>query len=87
MSVSSTTTKNSHSGDGSTTAFAYSFKIFADADLQVIIRASTGAETTKSLSTHYTVSGAGAESGGTVTFTSGNTPAAVKQLSSAATLD
>ena len=75
MSVSSTTTKNSHSGDGSTTAFAYSFKIFADADLQVIIRASTGAETTKSLSTHYTVSGAGAESGGTVTFTSGNTPA------------
>jgi len=75
MSVSSTTTKNSHSGDGSTTAFAYSFKIFADADLLVIIRASTGAETTKSLSTHYTVSGAGAESGGTVTFTSGNTPA------------
>ena len=75
MSVSSTTTKNSHSGNGSTTAFAYSFKIFADADLLVIIRASTGAETTKSLSTHYTVSGAGAESGGTVTFTSGNTPA------------
>tara|TARA_R110001606_G_scaffold298523_2_gene446295 strand:- start:581 stop:2047 length:1467 start_codon:yes stop_codon:yes gene_type:complete len=75
MSVSSTTTKNSHSGNGSTTAFAYSFKIFADTDLLVIIRASTGAETTKSLSTHYTVSGAGAESGGTVTFTSGNTPA------------
>ena len=75
MSVSSTSTKNSHNGDGSTTAFAYGFKIFAAADLQVIIRASTGAETTKTLTTHYTVSGAGSESGGTVTFTSGNTPA------------
>jgi len=75
MSVSSTTTKNSHSGNGSTTAFAYGFKIFADADLEVIIRASTGAETTKTLTTHYTVAGAGNDSGGTVTFTTGNTPA------------
>lgn len=75
MSVSSTTTKNSHSGNGSTTAFAYGFKIFADADLEVIIRASTGAETTKTLTTHYTVAGAGNDAGGTVTFTTGNTPA------------
>ena len=75
MSVSSTTTKNSYSGNGSTTAFAYGFKIFADADLQVIIRASTGVETVKTLSTHYTVSNAGNDSGGNVTFTSGNTPA------------
>ena len=75
MSVSSTTTKNSYSGNGSTTAFAYAFKIFADADLEVIIRASAGTETTKTLTTHYTVSGAGNDSGGTVTFTTGNTPA------------
>ncbi len=32
-------------------------------------------ETTKTLTTHYTVSGAGDASGGNVTFTSGNTPA------------
>ena len=75
MSVSSTTTKNSYSGDGSTVAFAYAFKIFADADLEVIIRASAGTETTKTLTTHYTVSGAGSDAGGTVTFTTGNTPA------------
>ena len=75
MTVSSTTVKNSYSGNSSTTAFAYSFKIFADTDLQVIIRSSTGTETTKSLTTHYTVSGAGDASGGNVTFTSGNTPA------------
>jgi hypothetical protein len=75
MTVSSTTVKNSYSGNSSTTVFAYSFKIFADSDLQVIIRSSTGTETTKSLTTHYTVSGAGDASGGNVTFTSGNTPA------------
>ena len=75
MTVSSTTVKNSYSGNDSTTEFAYTFKIFADTDLQVIIRSSTGTETTKTLTTHYTVSGAGDASGGNVTFTSGNTPA------------
>ena len=75
MTVSTTTNRASYSGNGSTTAFAYGFKIFADADLTVIIRASTGVETTKALSTHYNVSGAGSASGGNVTFTSGNTPA------------
>ena len=75
MTISSTTVKNSYSGNSSTTAFAYTFKIFADTDLQVIIRSSTGAETVKTLTTHYTVSGAGDASGGNVTFTSGNIPA------------
>ena len=75
MTVSSTTVKNSYSGNSSTTVFAYTFKIFADTDLEVIIRSSTGTETTKTLTTHYTVSGAGDASGGNVTFTSGNTPA------------
>jgi hypothetical protein len=69
MSVSSTTTKVSYSGDGSTTVFAYTFKVFADADLRVIERASNGTETVKTLTTHYTVSGAGTDSGGNVTFT------------------
>ena len=77
MTVSSTTVKNSYSGNSSTTVFALylSQKIFADTDLEVIIRSSTGTETTKTLTTHYTVSGAGDASGGNVTFTSGNTPA------------
>ena len=75
MTVSTTIIKNSHNGNGSTTTFAYSFKIFADSDLVVIIRSSTGTETTKTLTTHYTVTGAGSASGGTVVFTSGNIPA------------
>ena len=75
MTVSTTIIKSSHNGNGSTTTFAYNFKIFADSDLVVIIRSSTGAETTKTLTTHYTVSGAGDASGGSITFTTGNTPA------------
>ena len=73
MTVSSTTTRNSYSGNGSTTTFAYGFKIFADADLTVILRASTGAETVQTLTTHYTVSNAGNASGGNVVF--GSAPA------------
>ena len=75
MTVSTTIIKSSHNGNGSTTTFAYNFKIFADTDLVVIIRSSTGTETTKTLTTHYTVSGAGDASGGSITFTSGNIPA------------
>ena len=75
MTISSTTVKNSYSGNGSTTAFNYTFKIFADSDLQVIIRSSTGTETVKTITTHYTVAGAGNANGGSVTFTSGNIPA------------
>ena len=37
MTVSSTTTKVSYSGNGSTTVFAYTFKIFAAAEITVII--------------------------------------------------
>ena len=75
MTVSSTTVKNSYSGNGSTTQFAYGFKIFADSDLIVIIRSAAGTETVKTLTTHYTVAGAGDASGGSITFTTGNTPA------------
>lgn len=73
MTVSSTTVKQSYSGNGSTSAFTYSFPINSTNELTVIIRSSTGTETTKTITTHYTVSDTG--SGGTVTFTSGNIPA------------
>jgi hypothetical protein len=76
MTVSTTIIKNFHNGNGSTTNFAYQFRILEDTDLLVIIRTnSTGAEATKTLSTHYTVAGAGDASGGSITFTGGNTPA------------
>ena len=73
MTISTTTIKNSYSGNGSTSAFTYNFKITDDDDIEVIIRSSNVTETVKSKGTHYTVSGVGGNSG-TVTFTSGNFP-------------
>jgi len=75
MTISTTTIKNSYSGNGSTSAFTYTFKITDDDDIQVIIRSSTGNETVKTKTTHYTVSGVGNANGGTITFTAGNIPA------------
>ena len=74
MTISSTTVKNSYSGDGSQTTFVYGYKIFANTDIKVIIRSAAGTETVKSLTTHYTVTGVGSSSGGNVVFTSGNIP-------------
>ena len=68
MTVSTTTNKVSYSGTGSQTVFAYSFKIFANGDLDVYIRDTNGTETLQTITTHYTVSGAGSDSGGNVTF-------------------
>jgi hypothetical protein len=68
MTISTTIIKNSYSGDGSTTVFPYTFKINAEADIQVIIRASNGTETVKTLTTDYSVSGVGSASGGNVTM-------------------
>ena len=68
MTVTSTNQKVSFSGNGSTTVFAYNFKIFAQTDLLVILRSATGTETTQQLTSNYTVSGVGATSGGNVTM-------------------
>ena len=80
MTISSTTVKNSYSGNGTLDTFNYTFKVFADADLQVIIRDASATETVKTLTTHYTVTGAGSASGGTVVFTAGNIPTATETV-------
>ena len=68
MTVSTTTIKNSASGNGTLHSFAYGFKIFADGDLDVIVRSSNGTETVKALNTDYIVTNAGVDSGGNVLF-------------------
>jgi hypothetical protein len=68
MTISSTTVKVSYSGNSSTTVFAYTYKILDDDEIQVIIRSSTGTETIKTKTTHYTVSGVGNAGGGNITF-------------------
>lgn len=78
MTVSSTTNKVSANGNGSQTVFPYSFKIFDQDDLTVILRNASGGETTKTITTHYTVSGVGSASGGNVTM--GTAPASGESL-------
>jgi len=79
MTVSSTTTKVSYSGNGSTTAFAYTFKIFDEDDLTVILRTdATGTEAVQTKTSDYTVSGVGDANGGNVTF--GTAPASGKTV-------
>jgi len=80
MTISSTTVKNSYSGNGTLDTFNYTFKIFADSDLQVIIRDASATETVKTLTTHYTVTGAGNANGGTIVFTTGNIPTATETV-------
>ena len=69
MTLSSTVNRTSTAGDGTVTSFTFGYLFFADNDLVVTLKVdSTGVETIKALTTHYTVSGAGNASGGTVTM-------------------
>lgn len=70
MTVASETNRSGpYSGNGVTTVFAYGFRIVDQSHLQVIRTDATGAETTLSLSTDYTVSGVGSAGGGSITLT------------------
>jgi hypothetical protein len=80
MTISSTTVKNSYLGNGTLDTFNYTFKVFADSDLEVIIRDASATETVKTLTTHYTVTGAGSASGGTIVFTAGNIPTSTETV-------
>lgn len=67
MTIAKTTSRAQYTGDGSTVAFSFPYRFFADTDLEVYLTVS-GVETLQTLTTHYTVSNAGDETGGTVTF-------------------
>lgn len=79
MTISTTTNRVSYAGNGVTTVFAFAYRFLQDADLVVIEKTnSTGAEVIKTLTTDYTVSGAGGNTGGNVTMLTA--PAAGKTL-------
>lgn len=63
MTISSTTNRWAYTGDASSTAFAYTNKILAAADLRVLVDG-----VLQALTTHYAVSGVGVSAGGNVTF-------------------
>lgn len=68
MTVASTSNRVDYTGNGSTTVFSFSFRIFDNADLVVTKADADGVETTLVLDTDYTVTGAGSYSGGSITL-------------------
>jgi hypothetical protein len=70
MAVSSTTYKNTHTGDGSTLTFNFSFRILQAADLKVTkYTIADGTEEVLTLTSDYNVSGVDEASGGSITLT------------------
>jgi hypothetical protein len=61
MTIPTTTIRHDYVGNGSNDTFPYTFKIFEDTDLKVYVDG-----VLQTLTTHYTVTGAGTESGGNV---------------------
>lgn len=82
MTLSTTTTKATYNGDGSTTAFAVSFIFWNNSDLRVIHRDALGVETVWVEATQYTLTG-GSGATGTLTvktFPTDYTPASGETL-------
>lgn len=58
MTIGTTTPRVTYAGNGATTSFAFSFKVFAASDLKVYKRNNTTlVDTLQTITTHYTVSG------------------------------
>ena len=63
MTISSTTSKNQYTANGVNVAFTYTFKIFNESDIRVLVD-----DVAQTITTDYSVSGVGNDAGGTVTF-------------------
>ena len=66
MSLSSTTSRVSYTGNGSVDTYSYTFKVFDEDDLLVTVRDTSDVQTTLVKTTDYTVTGVGATAGGTI---------------------
>lgn len=66
MTISSNLGRRSYSGDGSSTEFTVPFKFFANGDISVVLQSAAGVDATLTEGVHYTLTGAGSESGGEV---------------------
>jgi hypothetical protein len=63
MTISTTNIRNDYTGNGATVTFPYTYKVFASSELRVLVDG-----VLQTITTHYTVTGVGAESGGNVVF-------------------
>jgi hypothetical protein len=72
MTIASTSSRNTYVGNGTAATYSYTFRIFDDSDLLVVVRNTSGVETTLDLNDDYSVSGVGNIGGGSITLTAGN---------------
>jgi len=68
MTISTTASRISYNGNGVTTVFSFPYRFLANGDIVVVSVSAAGVETVKTLTTDYTVSGAGDDAGGSVTM-------------------
>ena len=83
MTVTTSTARVVHNGNGTTTQFAVPFRFLDNAQIAVFLRDAAGGQTPWSESTQYTLTGADDASGGTLTVVTSptdHTPAAGEKL-------
>lgn len=68
MTVSSSINRVSYAGNGTTVLFPVNYYFLQDTHLQVVLITAAGVETIQTLTTDYTVTGAGNEAGGSITM-------------------
>jgi len=88
MTITNTTIASpTYNGNGSTVDFATGFQFITNADLKVTVTAADGTETVKTITTDYTVTGAGSAGGGTVSFLTAPATGEKVNITSNVTLD
>lgn len=80
MTVLLTASRETKLGNGVTTAFPFAIVFLANSDIEVTHVSAAGAATSWTEGVQYTLTGAGAAGGGTLTTTSGNTVASGASL-------
>lgn len=68
MTISTTTSRAVYAGNGVTTIFSFPYRFLANGDLEVTLFDSVGLPYPQVLTTNYTVTGADADAGGSVTM-------------------
>jgi len=71
MSLSNANNRNDYVGNGSVDTYNYTFRIFDDDDIEVIVRDTSDVETVLTKTTHYSVTGVGGVNGGTIPLVNG----------------
>lgn len=71
MSLSNANNRNDYVGNGSVDTYNYTFRIFDEDDIEVIVRDTSDVETVLTKTTHYTVTGVGGVNGGTIPLVNG----------------